>query len=977
MSDIKFECPQCEKFIHADAAKAGQEANCPNCDCPVVVPYADIKSGTVIGGFKIKKKIGSGGMGEVWLAEQLSMDRFVALKILSPSLVNDPEFVDSFMHEIKIAAKLSHPNIITAHDAGEENGLYYLASTFVNGQELQTILANSHRIPELRALQIGRAIAKALQYAWDKYRIIHRDVKPGNIMIDRDENIKLMDMGISKSIFEHEALTTGTAAGTPNYMSPEQARDLSGMDFRSDIYSLGVTLFRCLAGRMPFIGKSSEELIKKHILEPAPPIKLFNKAVSEATGSLIAKMLEKDRFKRHKSWQDVIDDIDKIGFALQNKTRPVGLIKPRIPRLVIALAIVLVGLIITLALLNNKNRPPQDTPTPEAEPAKPIRVKPTRQPRRPNRKTQPQLQEPAKPKQVSEEPLEEDRLLAKIENQLKELKTQRQYIRINKEIASVNQLHDEDLITKESNKQKLTLIKRNLKQWRERALSRTFNNLKHLCEKLSADENFSEAATLMRQYRGDWAKETAQKRLAFASKYDELQSAFDRKAAIEKKYATHAMAVSLAENMTKGNFEEAEKIVTQMMNEESYFAFDLPEVKTICNQLKNVDKQIIDALTQKIGESVTLELNDGTRQRLVIESVGETTFSGTKTIGQASLTAKLFISQLSSAQRLKMLVKLSNESKALYQAHEEIAAGNIGKGRSYLTQIGTFSTFITNHLSARSSLSKIVDSILKKSETSEKLSTRLSNLKLDAEPAVTLFVKLLEFNQQFPNYQRNTIYRALFDCARQNFPLALFFSGKVNSFNLEDMSIDLSYDFSDPDQEFDFGVYEPVSMGQKIEIKENSLTIGCRRHGSLILKPSFTNFEVDFEGVFRLRDFNHIIASPDKNISYIGHGFGKIRSEGRDGIIRNWKLKESEEVKLNQSVLSPNIKSSGHLSWDGEIVNFSINRTEWPKQIFMVDEAQFAIAAFGTTNSYSRLSIKGQLSRDWLIKRISEIFYNE
>jgi len=781
-------------------------------------------------------------------------------------------------------------------------------------------------------------------------------------------------MGISKSIFEHEALTRGTAAGTPNYMSPEQARDLSGMDFRSDIYSLGVTLFRCLTGRMPFLGKSSEEIVKKHILEPAPPAKLFNKAISDQTNKLIAKMMEKDRFKRHKSWQDVINDIDKILYANSKSTPNVQKPSNKGNKLIITLVSILVVLSILLFAINRKNGNGQ-TEQPAEEIAFENKTKPVAKPHKGGRK--PKQTKPAKPTQteetIVEEVLEEDRLIAKIEKQLKELKSQRQFNRINNEIVTIEQIE----MTKETNKQKLTLIKIKVEGWHKKALNRTFNDLKKRAEKLSANQNYSEAAILMKQYSGDWAEETRTERLQFATKYDELQRAFDKQSAIEKKFATHAMAVNLAEHITKGNFTEAEKLSKQMMEEESYFAFDLKEINTICGQLKNIKKAFTDFLTQKIGDRVIIELTDGTRQRMTIESVGESSFSGTKTIGQSSLTAKVFISQISLAQRLKMLPDFSLEAKALYQAREEIAAGNIGKARTTLGQIGTFSTFVTNHISARSSLTKIVDSVLKKSETSEKTTSRLARLQLESEPAVNLFIQLLEFKEQYPDYQRNSLYRALFTCAENNFPLELFFSGNVTEFSLQDLSIAMDYDFSDPDQEYDFEVYQPVSMGQKIEIKDNSLTIGCRRHGSLILKPYFTEMEIDFQGMFRLRDFNHIIASKEKNIAYIGHGFGKLNTQGKDGIIRNWKLKDQEEIKLPTPYLSPSINNIGHLSWDGEIVNFSINGQEWPKQIFMVDESRFAIAAFGTTNSYTQISVKGKIASSWLIKRISEIFYDE
>jgi len=271
-----------------------------------------IQPDRVIGNFRIIRKLGSGGMGEVWLAEQLAMERKVALKILSPSLVNDQDFVNRFMSEVKMTAKLHHHNMITAFDAGNDQGIYYLAMSYVDGIELGDRVKIDKKIPEKEALHIIKSIADALNYAWKKFKILHRDIKPANIMIDSDGQPKLMDMGISKSLSEERGLTmTGAIVGTPHYMSPEQAR-AEELDCRSDIYSLGATFYHIVTGDVPYDASTAMGIITRHIADPLPPPELKNPEISGPCSALIHIMLAKKREERQEDWDKVIEDIKLV-----------------------------------------------------------------------------------------------------------------------------------------------------------------------------------------------------------------------------------------------------------------------------------------------------------------------------------------------------------------------------------------------------------------------------------------------------------------------------------------------------------------------------------------------------------------------------------------------------------------------------------------------------------------------------------------
>ena len=192
-----FDCPHCHK-VFAGAPTADEVILCPHCNSTVSLPEKPYAAGTIIGGFEIISLLGQGGMGNVYLANQLSMNRPIALKILLKSLTQDKQAVKQFLNEARVSGKLNHRNIITAIDAGEVDDIYYLATTYIDGKDLEKVLEEETLLEEKKALKIILKIADALSYAWENFGILHKDIKPGNIMYDKKGEVFLMDMGIAQ-----------------------------------------------------------------------------------------------------------------------------------------------------------------------------------------------------------------------------------------------------------------------------------------------------------------------------------------------------------------------------------------------------------------------------------------------------------------------------------------------------------------------------------------------------------------------------------------------------------------------------------------------------------------------------------------------------------------------------------------------------------------------------------------------------------
>jgi len=277
-----------------------------------VVEHADSLVGKVIGNYQIVGELGRGGMGIVYKANEQSLQRVVALKILPEHLSMDPAFVERFMLEARAAARLSHPNIVHVYAVGEFQGMHYIAMEYVKGQAVAELLAQKGVLDIRWALSIAGQVASCLAEA-HKFQIVHRDIKPQNIMISQAARAKVMDFGLAKVMVAHQndLTTEGTKLGTPLYMAPEQIEG-DDSDGRADIYSLGVTLYEMLAGRPPIQGDTPLAIMYKIINLPFPDVRDTNPDVPEPVALLIEKMTLKDPADRFQTAQDVYTAIKVI-----------------------------------------------------------------------------------------------------------------------------------------------------------------------------------------------------------------------------------------------------------------------------------------------------------------------------------------------------------------------------------------------------------------------------------------------------------------------------------------------------------------------------------------------------------------------------------------------------------------------------------------------------------------------------------------
>src|SRR5580693_6132017 len=221
------------------------------------------------GRYELRHLVARGGMAEVYRAHDRLLDRPVAVKVLFPELSVDQTFVERFRREAQAAANLSHPNIVPVFDWGEDEGTYFIVMEFIDGRPLSSILRTAGPLHPDRAAEIAADVALALAFA-HRHGVVHRDVKPGNVLITDEGIVKVTDFGIARAVNTEESLTqTGAVMGTATYFSPEQAEGM-GVDARTDIYSLGVVLFEMLTGRPPFLGDTPVSVASKHVRDIAP-----------------------------------------------------------------------------------------------------------------------------------------------------------------------------------------------------------------------------------------------------------------------------------------------------------------------------------------------------------------------------------------------------------------------------------------------------------------------------------------------------------------------------------------------------------------------------------------------------------------------------------------------------------------------------------------------------------------------------------
>jgi eukaryotic-like serine/threonine-protein kinase len=259
------------------------------------------------GRYKVLEMIGGGGMANVYLAHDMILDRDVAVKMLRLDFANDEEFIRRFRREAQSATSLAHPNIVNIYDVGEENDLYYIVMEYVDGQTLKQYIQQNSPLRVEEALEIMSQLTSAISHAHQNH-IVHRDIKPQNILVDRFGNVKITDFGIAMALSATSITQTNSVLGSVHYLSPEQAR--GGMaNKKSDIYSLGIVMFELLTGRLPFSGESAVSIALKHLQSETPSVRRWNPNIPQSVENIVLKATAKDSFHRYNSVDEMEEEL--------------------------------------------------------------------------------------------------------------------------------------------------------------------------------------------------------------------------------------------------------------------------------------------------------------------------------------------------------------------------------------------------------------------------------------------------------------------------------------------------------------------------------------------------------------------------------------------------------------------------------------------------------------------------------------------
>ncbi len=319
---IRFAC-ECGQVHSVPLDTVGRKGKCSNCGRSMTVPAVDMRPdslanqiiGKVVGGCRFLYKIGGGGMGGVFKGHHIALDIPVAVKVLHAHLADkDPVFIKRFIREARAAAKLQHPNIVGVMNVGFENGLHFLIMPYVGGGNAAAMLTRIGRYPVEKVLRIAIDIATALIVA-ESHGVLHRDIKPANILFTNKGDAMLADLGLAKSyadVQDSGITQTGIACGTPLYFSPEQAKGSPRLDIRSDIYSLGITLYHLISGVPPYTGESAYVIFQKHVHEPLPPFREVDPPIPDSIFRLLQRMTEKNPDNRFSTCTELLEALELL-----------------------------------------------------------------------------------------------------------------------------------------------------------------------------------------------------------------------------------------------------------------------------------------------------------------------------------------------------------------------------------------------------------------------------------------------------------------------------------------------------------------------------------------------------------------------------------------------------------------------------------------------------------------------------------------
>jgi hypothetical protein len=369
-------CHACGAVIDLTGQTGFTHIECPHCEALSVVPLQ-------FGNFLLLNPLGIGGVGTVYKAIDLSLNRYLALKILRKKLATNPEFIETFSREARAAAAVNHSNVAQVYSFGEYEGQYYLAMELLERGSLDDRILKQGKLPEVEVLQIGALIAAGLRAAYQR-GLLHRDVKPGNILFNEDGVPKIVDFGLAR--VQTPSSTQKIAAeqaqaepiwGTPYYVAPEKLRG-QPEDIRSDIYSLGATLFHALAGRPPFEARTADEVVTKHATQPAFSLKTYAPTTHDYTAHVIARMLAKNPAERYETYDELIHDTQEAQAVLKAAGEARAIVAPSGERFSVSsilgtiAAMIVCGFVVwfvwtnRVAIFRMESAPPPAPSTPQA-----------------------------------------------------------------------------------------------------------------------------------------------------------------------------------------------------------------------------------------------------------------------------------------------------------------------------------------------------------------------------------------------------------------------------------------------------------------------------------------------------------------------------------------------------------------------------------------------------------------------------------
>jgi serine/threonine-protein kinase len=657
-----------------------------------------------IPGFEIQEKLGAGGMAEVWKARQVSLDRIVAIKILSAQFSQEAEDVKRFQQEAQAAAKLKHTGIVQVYDANAINGTYYFVMEYVAGYTAGEWLRRKGVVPEKDALLVAECVADALAYAWDTARVVHCDIKPDNIMVDADGSVKVTDLGLARTISAMSARgLTEEVLGTPAYMSPEQARGETDLDFHADIYSLGATVYHLLTGKLLFQGNPEERVMEMQVSDTVPDPKDVNPSLSKAVSWLLEKMLAKDRQDRYESWQALRSDVARVRSGMMphgrlapksvstvtrsskrlgatvNKAKkhtaiaPVAVAPRRaVPlRVLLLLVIGLAALLVTLLLkLIEGQMYTASQPTGGVSPP-PVNSTVEQEPADAQAAEFKEMFERTK-QWVTENPGRYEESIA------------RYRIVVKKATGTLYEDMAKDVARRAI---------RDLTDARALDLERTTANIRNRAEALAKEQGPGAAASYMETYSGPFMLDTQRVRLEEAAAYRQQHNAtesakVEKVKRVEEKYV--AVLDGIANSILDVGIESARGILVNAMADADLAGKTaaFAPLRKLLDDAVDMDNRIINSFGAQCGETVTVMLSNNSTKTFNVESVSAGQVVGTLKVGvSAVVTVRFGAKDLAVRERLQRMGSDSDPAVGLVKGQMAFAAKAYDKASKYFESL--------------------------------------------------------------------------------------------------------------------------------------------------------------------------------------------------------------------------------------------------------------------------------------------------